>query len=111
MVRPLIDVSVVPVASKNTKRGEIPDIRTVLTFNVSGPLVTPERAQGTALDEDVGGVDLELSRLSTLLELEAAGAAELPLAGENTTGVSESSVSAEGWHAHNAKANSQSSSQ
>jgi hypothetical protein len=41
---------VVPVASKNTKNGEIPDVRTVLTLSVSGPLVT---GQATPLTEGV----------------------------------------------------------
>lgn len=40
MVLPVSEVSVVPVASKNTRNGEIPEVRTVLTFSVSGPLVT-----------------------------------------------------------------------
>ena len=35
----LIDESVVPVASKNTKNGETPVSRTALAFNTSGPLV------------------------------------------------------------------------
>ena len=41
---PVIEVSVVPVASKNIKKGEIPAERTVLTFKVKGPLV-PEHAK------------------------------------------------------------------
>jgi hypothetical protein len=36
---PLIEVSVVPVASKNTKKGEIPVSRTALALSVSEPLV------------------------------------------------------------------------
>ncbi len=48
MVLPVIDVSVVPVASKNTKNGEIPVLRTAFTLSVSGPLV-PEQ------DKPVGG--------------------------------------------------------
>ena len=40
MVLPVIEVSVVPVASKNIKNGEMPVVRTVLTFSVRGPLVT-----------------------------------------------------------------------
>jgi hypothetical protein len=47
-VLPLIDVSVVPVASKNTNNGEIPVLRTAFTLSVSGPLV-PEQ------DKPVGG--------------------------------------------------------
>ena len=35
-----IEVSVVPVASKNIKNGEMPVVRTVLTFSVRGPLLT-----------------------------------------------------------------------
>ena len=35
-----IEVSVVPVASKNIRNGETPVVRTVLTFSVRGPLVT-----------------------------------------------------------------------
>jgi hypothetical protein len=35
-----IELSVVAVASKNIKKGEAPVVRTVLTFNVRGPLVT-----------------------------------------------------------------------
>ena len=35
----LIDESVVPVASKNTKKGEMPVSRTALAFSVNEPLV------------------------------------------------------------------------
>ena len=42
MVLPLIELSVVPVASKNTRSGEIPVSRTTLAFRVKGPLV-PEQ--------------------------------------------------------------------
>ena len=42
MVLPLLEVSVVPVASKNTSKGEIPVSRTALAFSVSEPLV-PEQ--------------------------------------------------------------------
>jgi len=35
----LIDEPVVPVASKNTKKGEMPVSRTALAFRTSGPLV------------------------------------------------------------------------
>lgn len=35
-----IELSVVAVASKNIKNGEVPVVRTVLTFSVRGPLVT-----------------------------------------------------------------------
>ena len=48
MVLPLIELSVVPVASKNTRSGEIPVSRTALAFRVKGPLV-PEQ------DSPVGG--------------------------------------------------------
>ena len=44
MELPVIEVSVVVVASKNTKNGEIPEVRTVLTLSVSGPLVTGQVA-------------------------------------------------------------------
>ncbi len=47
VVLPVIEVSVVAVASKNTKNGEMPDVRTVLTFSVSGPLVTGQAAPPT----------------------------------------------------------------
>ena len=47
---PLIEVSVVPVASKNIRNGDIPEARTVLTFKVKGPLVT---GQATPLTADV----------------------------------------------------------
>ena len=40
MVLAAIEVSVVAVASKNIKNGEMPVDRTVLTFSVRGPLVT-----------------------------------------------------------------------
>jgi hypothetical protein len=39
----LIELSVVPVASKNTNSGEMPAARTAFTFRLSGPLV-PEQA-------------------------------------------------------------------
>ena len=39
MVLAAIELSVVAVASKNIKNGEMPVDRTVLTFNVRGPLV------------------------------------------------------------------------
>ena len=39
MVLAVIEASVVPVASKNIKNGEIPEVRTALTFSESGPLV------------------------------------------------------------------------
>jgi hypothetical protein len=45
---PLSAVSVVPVASKNTRNGEIPVSRTTLAFSVRDPLV-PEQ------DGPVGG--------------------------------------------------------
>jgi hypothetical protein len=48
VVLPVIELSVVPVASKNTKNGDMPEPRTAFTFRVSGPLV-PEQ------DEPVGG--------------------------------------------------------
>lgn len=51
MVLPVSEVSVVPVASKNTRNGEIPEVRTVLTFKVSGPLVTGQATPVT------GGAD------------------------------------------------------
>ena len=38
VVLPLIEVSVVPVASKNTNSGEIPVSRTAFAFSVSEPL-------------------------------------------------------------------------
>jgi hypothetical protein len=42
----VIEVSVVPVASKNTKKGEMPEVRTVLTFSVRGPLATGHEIPG-----------------------------------------------------------------
>ena len=39
VVLPVMEVSVVPVASKNIKNGETPAVRMALTFRVSGPLV------------------------------------------------------------------------
>ena len=38
MVLPLIEESVVPVASKNINNGEIPEPRTALALSVRGPL-------------------------------------------------------------------------
>jgi hypothetical protein len=49
VVLPLIEESVVPVASKNTKSGEIPTSRTALALSVNGPLV-PEQ------DKPIGGL-------------------------------------------------------
>ena len=48
MVLPLIELSVVPVASKNTKNGETPVSRTALALRVSEPLVPVQ-------DKPVGG--------------------------------------------------------
>jgi hypothetical protein len=39
VVLPLSELSVVPVASKNTNSGEIPTSRITLAFSVNGPLV------------------------------------------------------------------------
>jgi hypothetical protein len=39
-----IEESVVPVASKNTRNGEIPDTRTALAFNANDPLVPVQLA-------------------------------------------------------------------
>jgi len=39
VVLPLIEESVVPVASKNINKGEIPEARAALAFSVSPPLV------------------------------------------------------------------------
>ena len=39
MVLPLIELSVVPVASKNTRSGEMPTSRTTFARSVSEPLV------------------------------------------------------------------------
>lgn len=52
---PVIDVSVVVVASKNTRKGEIPEVRTVLTLSVSGPLVTGQ-AEPTVGGDGAAGV-------------------------------------------------------
>ena len=54
MVLPVIELSVVPVASKNTRNGEIPAPRTALAFNDSEPFVAEQ-------DEPVGGVELTLT--------------------------------------------------
>jgi len=51
---PLIEESVVPVASKNTNSGDIPTSRTAFAFSTSGPLVA-EHAK------PVGGGVLELT--------------------------------------------------
>ena len=51
MVLPLSELSVVPVASKNTNSGEIPAARTVLTLRLSGPLEPEQEPVG-------GGVEL-----------------------------------------------------
>ena len=48
MVLPVIALSVVPVASKNTSSGEIPTSRTMLALSVSEPLVPVQ-------DKPVGG--------------------------------------------------------
>ena len=40
MVLAAIEVSVVPVASKNIKKGDTPAVRIAVTLSVSGPLVT-----------------------------------------------------------------------
>jgi len=45
----VIALSVVPVASKNTRNGEIPAARTAFAFNDSEPFVAEQ-------DEPVGGV-------------------------------------------------------
>ena len=52
------EVSVVPVASKNTRKGEIPEVRTVLTLRVSGPLVTGQAAPLTGAAEATDTVTL-----------------------------------------------------
>ena len=49
---PPTELSVVPVASKNTKKGEIPAPRTIFAFKVSVPLVPVH-------DKPVGGGVLE----------------------------------------------------
>jgi hypothetical protein len=49
-----IEVSVVPVASKNTKNGDIPAVRTVLTFSVRGPLVAEQAGPFRSLVVRVG---------------------------------------------------------
>ena len=53
MVLPLIDESVVPVASKNANSGEIPTSRTTLAFSVNAPLVP---VQDNAAGGVTGGV-------------------------------------------------------
>ena len=58
MVLPVSEVSVVPVASKNTKNGEIPEVRTVLTLNVRGPLVTGQATPLTGAAEVTDTVTL-----------------------------------------------------
>ena len=46
---PLIELSVVPVASRKTNSGEIPVERTVLTFKARVPLVVEQAPAGAAL--------------------------------------------------------------
>jgi hypothetical protein len=53
VVLPLIDESVVPVASKNANSGEIPTSRTTLAFSVNAPLVP---VQDNAAGGVTGGV-------------------------------------------------------
>ena len=48
MVLPVIALSVVPVASKNTRSGEMPVSRTIFALKVSEPLVPVQ-------DKPVGG--------------------------------------------------------
>jgi len=55
VVLPLSELSVVPVASKNTKNGEMPVPRTAFTFSESGPL---EPVQDALVG---GGVELTVT--------------------------------------------------
>ena len=52
----LIEESVVPVASKNTKRGEIPDARVIPAFKVNGPLVPVQEAAAVGAGVPVGAL-------------------------------------------------------
>jgi hypothetical protein len=54
VVLPVSEVSVVPVASKNTKSGDMPAPRTAFTFNDSGPLV-PEHEEPVGVGAATGG--------------------------------------------------------
>lgn len=54
VVLPASEISVVPVASKNTKSGDIPAPRTAFTFNDSGPLV-PEHEEPVGVGAAIGG--------------------------------------------------------
>jgi hypothetical protein len=45
----LIELSVVPVASKNTNSGEMPAARTAFTFRLSGPLVPVQATAGDSV--------------------------------------------------------------
>jgi hypothetical protein len=58
VVLPLIELSVVPVASKNTRSGEIPVSRTALALSVRGPLV-PE--QDSPVGTTAGGGEAALT--------------------------------------------------
>jgi hypothetical protein len=57
VVPPLIELSVVPVASKKTKKGEMPVSRTALAFSVNPPLV-PEQAKPAGAAEVTATVAL-----------------------------------------------------
>ncbi len=53
MVFPVIELSVVPVASKNTKNGETPELRVAFTLSVSVPLVpVHDEADGGVLETE-----------------------------------------------------------
>ena len=55
-----IEVSVVPVASKNIRKGETPKVRIAVTFRVSGPLLTGHAAPA------VGGGEAAATETVTL---------------------------------------------
>jgi hypothetical protein len=47
------DESVVPVASKNTNKGEIPEARVIFAFSVNAPLVAEQEGRAAAAMADV----------------------------------------------------------
>ena len=52
----LTDVSVVPVASKNTMRGDMPVVRGMLALRVNGPLLPVQAAIAPVTGVLVGGL-------------------------------------------------------